>query len=301
MAGTSRFDCFPSDFLNGVIGLTADQIAAYTVIMMLQYDLGAPVAFVGRERLVAVRSGMSIGRVKAAVMALRGLGKLILNDDGTLENGRTTRELAKIDEKLAKNRENSIRGGNANREIWEQKRLENNEGLEPNGYPNGYPKHSPIPSSPVLLPPKEEDPSDLCPKPVRTRKAYPEDFEEFWGAYPTDSNMSKAEALKPWQRLSEADKRDAAASLSAFRRYCASHPDYRPVHANRYLSQRRWEGHLKTAAAVQERVFVHQESPQWIAWQDYLRKTKGRASPVDQAGGWHFPTEWPPKLEERVH
>lgn len=42
MSGVPRFDCYPSDFLNGIIGLNADEIAIYTVVMMLQYDRGGP-------------------------------------------------------------------------------------------------------------------------------------------------------------------------------------------------------------------------------------------------------------------
>ena len=100
---------------------------------------------------------------------------------------------------------------------------------------------------------------------------YPPDFEEWWRDYPTDSNMSKATALKAWKRLTEVDKREAKSSLSAYNRYCTSRPDYRPLHATNYLSQRRWEGHLQTAAAVNKRVFVHRDSPQWSAWERYLK------------------------------
>ena len=76
MAGVSRFDCYPSDFLNGIIGLTADEIAAYTVIMMLQYDRGEAVPYAGRERVrLSVRSGLPKGRLATAVAKLIDIGK----------------------------------------------------------------------------------------------------------------------------------------------------------------------------------------------------------------------------------
>lgn len=96
---------------------------------------------------------------------------------------------------------------------------------------------------------KKEDislPSEARPKPVRTRKtrkAYPDDFEAFWKAYPTDANQSKAEALTAWQRLGEEDRQQAIASVPGFVAFCQKDPTYRPIHACRYLAKRRFEGH----------------------------------------------------------
>lgn len=126
MSGVSRFDCYPSDFLNGVIGLTADQIAAYTVIMMLQYDRGEPVQYVGRERELSVRAGLPRGRLGKAIEDLVGLGKIRITSDGGVYNSRTAEELEKISERIAKNTENSQNGGEATRQKWESIRNNNN-------------------------------------------------------------------------------------------------------------------------------------------------------------------------------
>ena len=151
MTGVSRFDCYPSDFLNGIIGLTADQIAVYTVVIMLQYDRGQSVAYVGRERELAVRSGLPKGRLIKAVAELVKIGKLSLVD-GALENDRCTKELEKIRERISKNVENSLNGGNATKKKWEQFRSENNGANRPTGQPNGMPKQGPN-SPPSSLPP----------------------------------------------------------------------------------------------------------------------------------------------------
>lgn len=92
------------------------------------------------------------------------------------------------------------------------------------------------------------------PKADRNKISYPADFEEFWKAYPTDPNMPKPNALKAWNALSEDDRRAATASLPAFRQFCSKDPTYRPVYAERYLSQRRFEGHSAptTAPAIDE-------------------------------------------------
>jgi uncharacterized protein YdaU (DUF1376 family) len=101
-------------------------------------------------------------------------------------------------------------------------------------------------------------PSEARPKPVRTpkaRKAYPDDFETFWRAYPTDPNMSKAEALAAWQGLGEEDRQQAVASIPSFVAFCRKDPTYRPIHACRFLTKRRFEGHA-TGPPVQTMVYT---------------------------------------------
>jgi len=81
------------------------------------------------------------------------------------------------------------------------------------------------------------------------RAAYPESFEQFWKAYPKDPNMSKPKAAGVWAKLNDADKTAALVSVPAFRAYCAKDKTYRPVHAVRYLSERRFDGFAPTTSA----------------------------------------------------
>lgn len=67
-------------------------------------------------------------------------------------------------------------------------------------------------------------------------------FDLFWKDYPTDSLMSKKRACDEWRKLSPADRQAARAAIPAFRDYCRGHPTYRPIHAERFLSQRRFDG-----------------------------------------------------------
>jgi hypothetical protein len=76
------------------------------------------------------------------------------------------------------------------------------------------------------------------------RKSFPPEFEAFWADYPSDPIMSKSRALLRWECLSLEDRDRARASLPAFRQHCARNPTYRPVHAERFLSQRRFDGLL---------------------------------------------------------
>ena len=88
--------------------------------------------------------------------------------------------------------------------------------------------------------PSKASEKDTSRKPKRI--SYPDDFQSFWKGYPTDKLMSKAEALKAWNKLANDDKLLATASLTGFRRYCDDHPSYRTIHAERYLKQRRFDG-----------------------------------------------------------
>jgi hypothetical protein len=69
-------------------------------------------------------------------------------------------------------------------------------------------------------------------------------FDRFWKSYPIDRNMSRKAAETQWKRLSP-DKRAAAiAAVPGFKAYCAANASwYRPVHAERFLSQERFEGY----------------------------------------------------------
>jgi hypothetical protein len=70
-------------------------------------------------------------------------------------------------------------------------------------------------------------------------------FEEFWKAYPTDPLMSKKKARAEWERLNAADRASAIKTVPAFRELCASRVNYRPVHAWRFLAERRFDGFMQ--------------------------------------------------------
>jgi uncharacterized protein YdaU (DUF1376 family) len=47
------------------------------------------------------------------------------------------------------------------------------------------------------------------------------------------------------------------------------------------------------AGAVQK-VHVKADTPEWEAWQAYLKKTTGKGTPTDKNFGWYFDSIWPP-------
>lgn len=141
--------------------------------------------------------------------------------------------------------------------------------------------------------PLSETSSDDGDVPIkRRRESYSPDFEAFWKAYPTDSLMSKKAASDAWKRLDESARTEVMASLPAFKAYCASKPDYRPVHAVRYITQRRSEGFIQVASKASEQTFVEKGTPEWEAWQK-VRKVPPVRSETHHTEGWWFPTRWP--------
>jgi hypothetical protein len=76
------------------------------------------------------------------------------------------------------------------------------------------------------------------------------DFLIFWKDYPTDALMSKKRALEQWEKLSPVEREAARRAIPAFKDYCRKNPTYRPVHAERFLSQKRFEGFVQGAAPL---------------------------------------------------
>jgi len=85
--------------------------------------------------------------------------------------------------------------------------------------------------------------SETTPEPKpRKKRGYSKELEEFWLAYPTTKTMSKQEASKAWDRLSEADRQAALSAVPAYKAELAKNTWQQAVHACRFLSQRRFEG-----------------------------------------------------------
>ena len=125
-------------------------------------------------------------------------------------------------------------------------------------------------------------------------QAYPQQFDEFWKAYPTDKNMGKLEAFAAWRKLTHDERVQAVASVPDFRAYCASHPDYRPIHACRYLTYKRFEGFVAVKAISTGHVFVQRGTDAWRAWEAWYRENKSKSPPTNKENtGWWFPSERP--------
>ena len=112
-------------------------------------------------------------------------------------------------------------------------------------------------------------PEDFFPpsgeKPKRKKNDYPEDFEAWWRAYPTDQNMAKKEAFKEWKKLDATDREKALVAIAPFKAWISKQQNYRTLHAVRFLSQRRFDGFASSApvktfnGTETVRIAVHEE------------------------------------------
>ena len=216
MANASAyFKCYPSDFLQGVLGLEPDQIAVYTVILMLIYDRGEPIA--DDSRSLSWRCRMDVRRFKNVVDSLVEDGKLTRRD-GLLSNLRAEkvisyrRDVAEMQSRNAKQR-------------WTKSNEINGPNMPTLSGGNAYQ----IPDSSIVVSEVKETSSTTRPKRVRTRREYSVDFEAFWKSYPTDANMGKWETFEVWGKLEQTDRDLAVKAVPAFIGYCRSHPDCRPI------------------------------------------------------------------------
>lgn len=113
-----------------------------------------------------------------------------------------------------------------------------------------------------------ETSSDAKPKKgARKKRDYPPDFEAIWREYPTDPNMSKADAFDAYAKLDAADKVALAASIRPFREYCRARPDYRPKHMVGFITSRRFDGFAPKQASPTDAV---------DRWQKRLRFARER-------------------------
>lgn len=87
-------------------------------------------------------------------------------------------------------------------------------------------------------------------KAVRSARQYTPEFEDFWKAYPDRTNNSKPRAFDQWQALSEDDRAIAAAALPAYRKFLAKPNAPQCVHAERFLSQRRFDSFPASVSLV---------------------------------------------------
>lgn len=306
MKAAPYFRCFPSDFLSGVAGMTAEEIGVYAVIIMLIYDRGKAVPDdVGR---LAWQCRLSRSRATAVVNRLIDIGKIVRTEAG-LMNPRAAEELERMAEISRKNAGAAETRWHANgaddgptatkSTASECERIAT--AVHPQCLPDTIVQKKGSGSS--ALSSNDEHLSDVRPKPQkRSRTTYPDQFEVFWKGYPRDANMSKAEALAEWRKLSAEDHALAIKSVPAFVKFCRGDPHYRPIHACRYLKFRRFEGFAEAddvpVHPAFQRVFVEVGTPAWEAWGEYRKRTtgNGRCPVVNDKGrdGWWFEAPMPP-------
>lgn len=127
-------------------------------------------------------------------------------------------------------------------------------------------------------------------RPKRVRTLYPEDFEnEFWKVYPRTPIMSKVQALREFEKLSEEDRKAAIAAVPRFVAWLKTQKDHPAVHACRFLSQRRFDGFAAGTTPVNTEPIWKKPPAEYLESQEQANGSKvgtqARGGPgVDQNG-----------------
>jgi len=266
--GDPWFKFYPQDWIDGTRDLTPEQRGAYIDMIALQMLSGDPVkddyAWLGHQMHISSRKARSLVESLIEATKLIRTERGILNERAAVEiearekQRRANSEIAV--ERERKNREKSVKLPRTIRETSAKIADNDVENCELTNEINEWVASSchersttrarsdtdtelEISNNP-LSPLRGDGMSEPKPAP-RKRIPYSDDFEKFWSEYPDTRGMSKANAWKRWRALT-ADERDAAyRALPAFRELLAERrrksPDAVTLHAEGYLSQRRFE------------------------------------------------------------
>ena len=299
--GDPWFKFYPHDWLAGTRGLSLEQRGAYIDTICMQMECDGPLT--GDYRWLSFRMFISERKAKSIVESLIEAKKL-LRDDRGLYNARAEIEIAdkaakrraNVDSALARWRPNSEpettqqHKADEPAEKTEQKQL--NEGCE--RIAKAMPRARALDTDTeveskkdryhLVLPLSEPDVSDVGKAPKKP-VGYSADFEQFWTAYPDRTNNSKIKAFGEWGKLARDERRLAIASLSNFAAYCKGHPDYRCVHAERYLRDKRFEGYAASETATGAHWWQDSEKVACVTddqWRNSIKKSANGTWPIDK-------------------
>lgn len=126
-----------------------------------------------------------------------------------------------------------------------------------------------------------------------------EGFGEFWKAYPR--KRDKIAAMKMFKRALK--NSTSAEILRAAKLYASERQGKDEAFTKHPSTWLNAGGHLDYPQAVEiaapQGFYAAFTSAELDAWNAHGRRTKGINYPQDKAGGWYFPSQWPPG-EERV-
>lgn len=238
-----RIDFYPDEYVAGVAAkLSAVDQGVYWMVCALVYSRGGPIDD-DHAWLAGLFKETHWRTIRGSLDRLIDSGKVERVKDpagrSQVTVRRCARELQKALTRTAEASQNGRKGG--------RPRKENNEIAPSEAFQSEKltTNQQPTTTNPSV---SEEETSGVRTK-TRKRASYPQAFEEFWKAYPTDSLMSKKEAAAAWSKLTPEDQNLATTAVPAFVGYCAANPTYRPVHACRFLAQRRFDGFATTGSA----------------------------------------------------
>ena len=194
------FSFYPADFMNGVRGMSAQEVGVYTMLLCRIYEENGPVEY--HVLRLATYCGMRPPTFENVVARLVDLGK-ISDREGMLNNARAEAETAKRSHGL----ENSSKAGKASAEKRQQKQREDATHVQ-----QAF-NHT------------DTDTDTERTLALSREKTTPQRFSEFWDSYPHRGGVKRGRkpCLARYERIarlgvSEQTLIDAAKRYAADRR-----------------------------------------------------------------------------------
>jgi hypothetical protein len=133
-----------------------------------------------------------------------------------------------------------------------------------------------------------------------TRAEHPTDaFERFMQAFPErEGGNERAAARTAWRGATArgADPEMIVTGALAYATATEGRPRRYIMSARRWLNESRWrEVVFAEIGGTPRLVWIDYGTPEWWAWSNHWRATKGKSPPIDAKGGWRFPSLNPPE------
>lgn len=213
------FDFYPSDFMHGVRGLSAQEVGVYTMMLCRIYEENGPVEY--HIMRLATYCGMRESTFVKTVEKLIELGKLDLID-GMISNHRAEAEISSRAHKLKIN----SKAGKASAEKRQQ-----NQRLNSTDVQQAF-NHTDTDT--------DTDNTSSLRSDVTIKPDFESEFEQqFWPAYPR--RVGKGQALKAFRAARK--QNDLETIMAGIRRYAASRQGENPEftkHASTWLNGQCW-------------------------------------------------------------
>ncbi|WP_435167952.1 DUF1376 domain-containing protein [Falsirhodobacter sp. 1013] len=218
------FSFYPADFMNGVRGLTPQEVGVYTMILCRIYEENGPIE--ANTMRLATYCGMREKTFAVVMQKLVDLGKFSLIE-GMVINRRALEEIQKRSDGL----KNNSKAGKASAEKRQQKQAK-----------QSTPVQQPFNHTDTDTDTEKLGDTDVSPCSVDRGPT----FDQFWSSWPLQK-QGKENARKAFAKLSASQKTAATEQCAA---WCGSwrmaHPQASDIHPATYLNNKRWEDEAPT-------------------------------------------------------
>lgn len=231
----------PIAFLGGVQGLTAKEIAVYTVALDLIYQHGGAIHNDPRW-LAGWIDDMGPAAVRTTVSSLIAKGKLSVTEDGNLTQKRAQSEVKTRENHRETNRKNARIGGERSGETRRANK-ENKDLSEA----NASSENEQIREEKNIYPPNPPNGGHANGDLFLSRQALDEAFARFWSVYP--KKVAKPKAKERFDRILKRGQATAEVLITGAERYAAEVARRQPAadgrvpmaHPTTWLNEGRWQ------------------------------------------------------------